>query len=160
MQTGISLWDLLLDLWSLRLRPTHFAQGGGYFAVMPAAKDVSEPSEMVRLANVLAGLDLARRALPDWIADQIYFFEGKLRCSETGRIFDPEEIDLEKALTADESHRWFSDFLKFARQPPSQRAQARVAERLRLIHVAVALHEGELTDPRQLHRRQIPPSES
>ncbi|MGA0546953.1 hypothetical protein ACO2Q1_16915 [Brevundimonas sp. VNH65] len=152
MQTEMPLWDFLLDLWSLRLRPTSFAQGGGYFAVMPTAKEVSEPSEMVRLANVLAGLELARRALPDWIAAQIYFFDGKLRCSETGRIFDPEELDLENALTEDESHRWFSDFLKFARQPPAQRAQARVAERLRLIHVAVAIHEGELSDPRQLWR--------
>lgn len=145
MQTETSLWDLLIDLWALELRPTNDARGGGYFVRMPTRDQVSEPDEVTRLANVLVGLRLARRALPDWIADQVYFFEGKLRCPETGRYLISEDFDVEQALSGDESHRWFSDFLKFAQTPPSQRAQARVVERLKLIHIAVSIHQEDMT---------------
>jgi len=102
-----------------------------------AASDgqLSRKSHVQRLAMATRALELPRRAIPDWIADQVFGFEGAIVWPD-GRAFDLTDTSIDEAFNDDGSFRWLSDFLRFAESEPRQRPQVRVLARLRLIDLA------------------------
>jgi len=103
--------------------------------VVASDAQLSRKSHVQRLAIATRALELPRRAIPDWIADQIYSFEGVIVWPD-GRAFDVSDTAIDEAFNDDGSFRWLSDFLRFAETEPRQRPQARVLDRLRLIDLA------------------------
>jgi hypothetical protein len=103
---------------------------------------LSRKSHVQRLAMAARALELPRRAIPDWIADQIYGFEGAILWPD-GRAFELSDTAIDDAFNDDGSFRWLSDFLRFAETEPRQRPQARVLDRLRLIDLAFRIAKPE-----------------
>jgi len=103
--------------------------------VVASDGQLSRKSHVQRLAMVTRALELPRRAIPDWIADQIFGFEGAIVWPD-GRMFELTDTAIDEAFNDDGSFRWLSDFLQFAETEPKQRPQARVLGRLRLIDLA------------------------
>lgn len=103
---------------------------------IPRAADVMKPSYMRRLAMAVRSLDLSRREVPNWMADQLFNYPGKFISGETGRevVLGPDVID--SAFGDDGSFRWLSDFLAFAERDPANNAQHRVIRRLQLLALA------------------------
>lgn len=89
-----------------------------------------------RLAIATRALNLPRREVPNWMADIIFGYEGNiLRLDGTQFIISDTAID--DAFNNDDSFRWFSGFVQFADlQPPKQKPQCRIYNRLRLIELA------------------------
>ncbi|MGH1351639.1 MAG: hypothetical protein ACRBBN_12665 [Methyloligellaceae bacterium] len=96
-------------------------------------------SHVQRLAlatiNVKQEKDLSRREIPNWIANVIYDYEGRILWP-VGRLFEIHDETIDLAFGDDGSFRWLSDFLSFASEPPKQKPQKRVLTRLRLIDLA------------------------
>jgi len=103
--------------------------------VVASDAQLSRKSHVQRLAMATRALELPRRAIPDWIADQVYAFEGAILWPD-GTPFSITDTAIDEAFNDDGSFRWLSDFLRFAEMEPRQRPQARVLGRLRLIDLA------------------------
>ena len=114
-----------------RLKPTPKNK----FVVVATDEQLRRPSHFQRLAIATKDLGLSRRKIPDWIADEIYSFEGKIMRYD-GRLFLVDDHDIDLAFNDDGSFRWLSDFIMFANKPPQQSPQERVLTRLRLIDLA------------------------
>lgn len=144
----LTVFQLAWRLWTYRYVVGDSGYSDGDVIWIPTSEEVTEPDVIERLANVIAGLGLARRRLPDWIADQLHGHEGPIKDRETGalREFGDEEIDA--AFNDDGSFRWLSDFVKFAVHKPKQRGQLRTAPRLKLLHVAVEIGNRQRTGGR------------
>lgn len=142
-QLNTSLADFIAGLWDFRYVVAVDNRSFNNVIWIPTTDEITEPSEIARLANVLAGLRLARRQIPDFMADQIYNFSGCLRDRATGKPIDAGSFDIDELFNNDGSFRWLSDFLKFAKTPPAQRGQERIAPRLKAIHVAVSIGDKE-----------------
>jgi hypothetical protein len=89
------------------------------------------------LARFYDSLDLPRRAIPDWIVDQLSSWPGGIS-EKSNRDFAFDDDTVDAAFNNDGSFRWLS---KFADERPRQRAQARIIERLKVMAVAAAIHE-------------------
>jgi len=94
--------------------------------------------KMLALATDMQKLNLSRRQIPDWMADRIYGFEGEI-LDEDGRAFELDDEAIDLAFNNDGSFRWLSDFFRVTKEPPRQRAQRRVLQRLKLIYVALCI---------------------
>ncbi len=105
------------------------------FIVIASDDQLKRQSHFQRLAIATKALDLSRRKIPDWIADEIYCFEGKIMHGD-GRLFSVNDDEIDAAFNDDGSFRWLSDFVAFANRPPQQAPQDRVLERLRFIDLA------------------------
>jgi len=103
--------------------------------VVASYAQLGRKSHVQRLAMATRALELPRRAIPDWIADQVYGFEGEILWPD-GAPFVVTDTAIDEAFNDDGSFRWLSDFLRFADTEPRQRPQARVLDRLRLIDLA------------------------
>jgi len=103
--------------------------------VLVSDSQLSRKSHVQRLAMATRALELPRRAIPDWIADQVFGFEGVIVWAD-GQPFDLSDTGIDEAFNDDGSFRWLSDFLRFAEAEPRQRPQTRVLDRLRLIDLA------------------------
>jgi len=103
--------------------------------VVASDNQLSRKSHVQRLAMATRALELPRRAIPDWIADQVFGFEGVILWPD-GTPFPVTDTAIDEAFNDDGSFRWLSDFLRFAEMEPRQRPQARVLTRLRLIDLA------------------------
>jgi len=103
--------------------------------VVASDGQLSRKSHVQRLAIATRALELSRRAIPDWIADQLFAFEGMIVWPD-GWPFELSDTAIDEAFNDDGSFRWLSDFLRFAETEPQQRPQARVLDRLRLIDLA------------------------
>lgn len=110
--------------------------------VVASDAQLSRKSHVRRLAMATRALELPRRAIPDWIADQVYGFEGVIVLTD-GQPFELSDTAIDEAFNDDGSFRWLSDFLRFAETEPHQRPQARVLERLRLIDLAFRIAKPE-----------------
>lgn len=88
-----------------------------------------------RLAVATASLEMSRRRIPDWLTDTIYGHRG-LILWPSGRRYELHDTAIDDAFGNDGSYRWLSDFVRFAEQPPRQKPQTRVLERLRLLSLA------------------------
>jgi hypothetical protein len=94
--------------------------------------------KMLALATDMQKLNLSRRQIPDWMADRIYGFEGEI-LDEDGRPFELDDEAIDLAFNNDGSFRWLSDFFRVTKEPPRQRAQRRVVQRLKLIYLALCI---------------------
>jgi hypothetical protein len=93
---------------------------------------------MLALATDMQKLNLSRRQIPDWMADRIYGFEGEI-LDEDGRPFELDDEAIDLAFNNDGSFRWLSDFFRVTKEPPRQRAQRRIHQRLKLIYLALCI---------------------
>lgn len=92
-------------------------------------------SHVRRLATATRGLGLSRREIPNWMADTIFRFEGKIIWSG-GKTFILHDEGIDKAFNEDGSFRWLSDFMYFGERELKQAPQYRTLHRLRLIDLA------------------------
>ena len=105
------------------------------FVVVATDEQLCRTSHFQRLAIATKALGLSRRNIPDWIADEIFSYDGKVLKSD-GQFFLVEDDDIDAAFNDDGSFRWLSDFITFAERAPKQAPQGRVLKRLRLIDLA------------------------
>jgi hypothetical protein len=99
-------------------------------------------SHFQRLAMATRDLGLSRREIPNWIADVVHGFDGRIEWPN-GAPFVVTDEAIDAAFNDNGSFRWISDFIAFALVPPRQRPQARVIERLRLIDLAFRIAHPE-----------------
>lgn len=115
---------------------------GPNFIRIPAADILKRPSTVQRLAIAFRAMPLPRRAIVGFIGDQIYaFWEADGVVVSHGHRISFIDIDLEEIFNTevDWSHRWLGRFLAFGINPPRQQAQDRVAERLSMLWLALAI---------------------
>jgi hypothetical protein len=93
---------------------------------------------MLALATDMQKLKLSRRQIPDWMADRLYGFEGEI-LDEDGQPFELDDEAIDLAFNNDGSFRWLSDFFRVTKEPPRQRAQRRIYQRLKLIYLALCI---------------------
>ncbi len=105
------------------------------FVVVATDSQLKRRSHFQRLGMATKALEIPRRQIPDWIADEIFSFEGRILRSD-GRLFLVGDEDIDAAFNNDGSFRWLSDFIGFATHSPLQAPQLRVLKRLRLIDLA------------------------
>lgn len=132
------LADFLQGLWDLRYVVVRSGRDNVDVIWMPKASEIGQPDQLQRLANLLAGLDMARRDIPDFMIERIRDFAGRIIDADTGEVIDTETFDV-LSLLADDDDGWFSDFLRLATRTPRQRAQRRVIPRLKALSVAVQI---------------------
>lgn len=109
--------------------------------------ELSRPSHVQRLAIATVEKGIPRRKLPDWIAETIARFDGRIVWA-TGIEFTFSELEIYDVfgVKKDPSQRWSGDFYKFSVTPPKQIAQTRVIERLRFIDLAFRIAHPERAD--------------
>lgn len=106
---------------------------------LPQMEILSQPSSVRRLAMAYRAKNLPRRKILNFVADHLYLRERAFLLQGQPVRFDVD-IDLVFGTDRDPSERWLSDFLNFAIEPPRQRAQHRVVQRLLLLWAALAVH--------------------
>lgn len=106
--------------------------------VIPPDHVLLSASFLSRIASLLASLDIPRRSIPDWIADTLYEFGGKVSHA-SGDRFDVRSVDVDEAFGNEGSFRWVSDFLKLRDGSWKQSPQKRVLARIRLIVLCLIL---------------------
>ena len=103
--------------------------------VVASDEELSRRSHFQRLATATRALGISRREIPNWIADTIYGFRGKITWAN-GKPFEIDDEDIDAAFNDDGSFRWLSAFMYFAEFDPRQAPQRRIIARLRLIDLA------------------------
>ena len=97
--------------------------------------DLRDPGSVSRLAAASFALGLPRRPFLTFLAETIYWFEGRIVWPD-GTMFPVTETLIDDHFP-DGSARWVSCFWQCAETPPRQSAQRRVCWRLRIIRVAL-----------------------
>lgn len=92
-------------------------------------------SHFRRLATATRALGLSRREVPNWMADVIFGFEGKIIWPGGKQFLLPDDA-IDHAFGDDGSFRWLTDFMVFSERECRQAPQFRVLHRLRLIDLA------------------------
>lgn len=109
---------------------------------LPTLDEISQPSCVRRLAMVYRAKNLPRRRVLDFVANHLFLHEGSV-VHEGRSVFFYDDLDEIFGAESDPSQRWMGDFLAFAVEPPRQKAQRRIAERLLLLWAALAVHNRE-----------------
>ena len=109
---------------------------------IPPDDILAQPSSVRRLAMVYRAMNLPRRKVLDFVAGHLFLHEGGI-IHQGERVCFEDDLDNIFGVERDPSGRWMSDFLDFAVEPPRQRAQRRVLERLMLLWVAIAIHNPD-----------------
>lgn len=109
--------------------------------IVPEAEEVLTKAYYHKLAAAVAALRhedgrrMSRRAVPDWMADQL--FSEDVRFVHTdGSPFESSDTAIDEAFNDDGTFRWLSYLVAFADSPPRQAPQARLAPRLILLSLA------------------------
>lgn len=112
--------------------------------VVPFEHTLRSQAVVQRLAMVVSALDVSRRDMPNWMADQFEAFDrnGGRFIWKDGEPFRPPVVDM--WLPQDDSFTWFSDLKKMAVNPPRQLPQWRVLPRLQLLYLAIAAWRPEV----------------
>lgn len=103
--------------------------------VVASDEELCRRSHFQRLATATRALGISRREIPNWIADTIYGFRGRITW-QNGKPFEIDDEDIDAAFNDDGSFRWLSTFMYFAEYDPRQAPQKRIIARLRLIDLA------------------------
>lgn len=90
------------------------------------------------MAKFIAALEMSSREVPDWMAENIYFYEGKILWP-AGSKFEIADDAIDMAFNDDASFRWIRSFRNHAEVPLKQRPQERLLFRLRLIALAIEI---------------------
>lgn len=112
--------------------------------VVPHSNTFRSQAVVQRMAMVVSALDISRREMPNWMADQFLAFDGRggQFVTQTGDIVRLPDID--RFFPDDGSFTWFSDLKKMAVNPPRQLPQWRVLPRLQLLYLAIAAWRPEV----------------
>lgn len=103
--------------------------------VVASDAELLRRSHFQRLATATRSLGMSRREIPNWIADTIYGFRGRIVWPD-GKPFEVGDEDIDAAFNDDGSFRWLSGFMYFDEIDPKQCPQRRILARLRLIDLA------------------------
>lgn len=103
--------------------------------IVASDAELSRRSHFQRLATATRMLCVSRREVPNWMADTIYGFRGKISWPD-GKPFEIDDEDIDLSFNDDGSFRWLSGFMYFAEYDPKQKPQTRVLRRLRLLDLA------------------------
>lgn len=109
---------------------------------LPTIEEICQPSSVRRLAMVYRAKNLPRRRVLDFVAEHLFFQDVPI-VQDGFCVFLNDDLDEIFGAESDPSQRWMSDFLAFAVEPPRQKAQRRIAERLLLLWAALAIHNRE-----------------
>lgn len=112
--------------------------------IVPFENMLRSQAVVQRLAMVVSALDISRRDMPNWMADQFLAFDGR-----GGRFIWPNGArfhlpDIDRFFPDDGSFTWFSDLKRMAVNPPRQLPQWRVLPRLQLLYLAIAAWRPEV----------------
>lgn len=109
---------------------------------VPTLAMVSAPAAFHRLAIAYRAMGIPRRKIIDFVADHIFMYDGALLHGCELLRFDDQ---LEEIFGTDEdpSLRWMSNFLNFSNRPPKQLANSKIAYRLLLLWIALAIHNHD-----------------
>lgn len=92
-----------------------------------------------RIAIATRALNLSRREIPNWMADVIFGYQGRIVHVDGSKFFISDTA-IDDAFNNDDSFRWLSGFVQFADlNPPKQKPQCRIYRRLRLIELAIQI---------------------
>ena len=97
--------------------------------------DLRDPGSVSRLAAASLALDLPRRPFLTFLAETIFWFEGRIVWPD-GTVLPVTDTLIDDHFP-DGSARWVSSFWQCAKTPPRQSAQRRVCWRLRIIRVTL-----------------------
>ena len=97
--------------------------------------ELREPASVRGLAATSLAIGLSRRPFLTFLAETIYWFEGRIVWSDGTALRVPDTLIDDHF--PDGSARWVSSFWKCADALPRQRAQRRVCWRLRIIRIAL-----------------------
>ncbi|MEZ5687390.1 MAG: hypothetical protein R3E21_01095 [Caenibius sp.] len=102
---------------------------------IPSDEELMQVAYIRRLARDIAGLQMPRRKLLDWVADEIYGFEGRYMTPDGRLLGDDDLADVDDVFVEDEG-KWLQDFMKLAERPPRQAVQKKVLPRIRMLAMA------------------------
>jgi hypothetical protein len=109
----------------------------------PSDEQLNDETYLWDIARRLGDLPLARRDIPDWIAEGFYSFPGKI-FDQDGQAVNLEDDEVDSAFANEGTFRWLSDFIRMDFLDPKlrkQRVQSRVMKRLRLISAALEIEK-------------------
>ena len=115
--------------------------------VVATDEELTRRSYFQRLAIAAAALmaeaEVSRREFPNWMADVILSYEGKVMWPHGGP-FTVRDTAIDDAFNNDGSFRWLSGFINFAEAAPRQNPQYRILTRLRLIDLAFKIDKPDV----------------
>lgn len=117
--------------------PCTFRPANDNKRVVTVARDdeLLRRSHFQRLGTATRALNLSRREIPNWMADVIFGFKGKI-VWPGGMEFRVHDEAIDQAFGDDGSFRWLSAFMLFGERELRQSPQFRTLHRLRLIDLA------------------------
>jgi hypothetical protein len=101
---------------------------------IPSDDELLERQTVRRIARELGDLRLSRRKLMDWVADEVYGFDGEFYVAGGAKVRVTEVDD----TFGEPSFKWVGDFLKWRDREPAQAIQRKVLPRLRMFAMALA----------------------
>lgn len=135
----------------LVVRDRRHAPHYSHSIIVPKPEEVLTKSYFHNLARAVAGLrnangsTMPRRAVPDWMADQL--FNERIRfVRQDGTPFEITDTAIDEAFNDDGTFRWLSYLVAFAETPPRQAPQARIAERLILLSLAFWVAQPDVAE--------------
>jgi len=99
---------------------------------IPSDAELAELAYVRQLARDIGRKGLSRRKLIDWVADEVYGYNGHF-VDSNGNVIPIEEVD---DVFGDPSFRWVSDFVKWDVRVPAQSIQRKIIPRLRILAMA------------------------
>lgn len=99
---------------------------------IPSDAELAEMAYVRQLARDIGHKGLSRRKLIDWVADEVYGYNGHF-VDSNGNVIPIEEVD---DVFGDPSFRWVSDFVKWDVRIPAQSIQKKIIPRLRVLAMA------------------------
>lgn len=96
----------------------------------------------VATAALKIDLDLSRREFPNYMADVIFGYDGKVLW-RGGGTFSISDTAIDDAFNNDGSFRWLTNFVQFVENVPAQRPQWQVLPRLRLIDLVFQIERPD-----------------
>jgi len=107
---------------------------------IPSDAELAELAYVRKLSRNIARKGLSRRKLIDWIADEVYGYNGHFVDSD-GKPIKIEEVD---DVFGDPSFRWVSDFVKWDVRVPAQAIQEKIIPRIRIMAMAWEAEQARL----------------
>lgn len=102
------------------------------FLYIPTDAELAETAYVRQLARDIAERGLSRRRLVDWVADEVYGFNGHFVTAD-GKVINLEEVD---DVFGEPSFKWVSDFVKWEVRVPAQAIQRKIIPRIRYLAMA------------------------
>lgn len=105
---------------------------------VPNPATFHHPATIARLSMAYGDIGVSRRKLVHFVFDQLAHCTARI-VRHDGSPVDAANLDVYGIWGEDASETWSGDFLKCRLQPPKQHASFKVAKRIRLAWLALAL---------------------